>query len=117
MNNKKIVETYMEGYNTGDNAKILSCLAEDVIWEMAGFFNLKGKDQFDKEIKKGWESNPIITISQLVEEGNIVVAEGRVKCKLKNGGFIDALFCEVFHFDNGKVKKLTTYHIEKRRRK
>jgi ketosteroid isomerase-like protein len=116
MNNKKVVETFMEGYNTGDNTKILSCLTEDVIWEMAGSFNLKGKDQFDKEIKNGLgDGNPTITISQLVEEGNIVVAEGTVKCKLKNGGFIDALFCEVFHFDNGKVKKLTTYHIEKKK--
>ena len=87
MNNKKVVETYMEGYNTGDNAKILSCLAEDVIWELAGFFNLKGKDQFEKEINnEAADGNPTITISQLVEEGNIVVAEGTVKGKLKNGG-------------------------------
>ena len=71
--------------------------------------------RFDKEISNGRYGNPTITISQLVEEGNIVVAEGTVKCKLKNGGFIDALFCEVFHFDNGKVKKLTTYHIEKKK--
>lgn len=105
----------MEGYNTGDNAKILSCLAEDVTWEMAGFFNLKGKDQFDKEVNKGADGNPVITISQLVEEDNIVVAEGTLKCKIKNGGSIDALFCEVFHFDNGKVKKLTTYYIEKKK--
>jgi hypothetical protein len=28
---------------------------------------------------------PIITILQLVEEDNIVVAEGAVKCKLKMG--------------------------------
>ena len=76
----------MEGYNTGDNAKILSCLAEDVIWEMAGFFNLKGKDQFDKEINNSTaDGNPTITISQLVEEGNIVVAEGTVKGKPKKG--------------------------------
>jgi len=115
MSNKKVVETYMNGYNTGDTAAILSCLAEDVIWEMVGYFNLKGKDQVDKEINSGWEGNPIITISQLIEEGNIVVAEGAVKCKLKNGGFMDALFCEVFHFDNGKVEKLTTYHIEKKK--
>src|SRR5580765_5244608 len=102
MNNKKVVETYMEGYNTGDNAKILSCLAEDVIWEMAGFFNLKGKDQFDKEINSGWEDNPLITISQLVKESKIVVEEGVVKCKINNDLFMDALFYEVFHFDNGK---------------
>jgi hypothetical protein len=94
----------------------LSCLSEDVIWEMPSFFNLKGKDQFDKEISNGAaDGNPTISISQLVEEGNIVVAEGAVKCKLKNGEFIDALFCEVFHFDEGKIKKLRTYHIEKKR--
>src|SRR6476620_11924205 len=92
MDNKKVVETFMEGYNTGDNAKILSCLKEDVIWEMAGSFNLKGKDQFDKEINNGWVRNPTIRISQLVEEGNIVVAEGTVKCKLKNGGFMVLCF-------------------------
>jgi ketosteroid isomerase-like protein len=115
MNNKKIVERYIECYNTGDNAKILSCLAEDVIFELVGFFNLKGKDQFEKEINnEAADGNPTITITQLVEECNIVVAEGTVKGKLKNGGIMDALFCEVFHFDNGKVKKLTTYHIEKK---
>jgi ketosteroid isomerase-like protein len=112
MNNKKVVETFMEGYNTGDNAKILSCLTEDVIWELVGFFNLIGKDQFEKELNnEAADGNPTITISHLIEEGNIVVAEGTVKGKL-NGGIMDALFCEIFHFDNGKVKKLTTYHIE-----
>ena len=115
MNNKKVVETYMEGFSKGDNLKILSCLAEDVIWEMPGSFNLKRKDQFEKEISNGWNGNPIIAVSQLVEEGNIVVAEGTVKCKLKNGGFIDGMICEVFHFDKGKIKKLTTYHIENKR--
>jgi ketosteroid isomerase-like protein len=116
MNNKKVVETFMEGYYTGDNAKILSCLTEDVIWELVGFFNLIGKDQFEKELNnEAADGNPTITISQLVEEGNIVVAEGTVKGKLKNGGIMDALFCEVFHFDNGRVKKLTTYHIEKKK--
>ena len=116
MNNKKVVETFMEGYSTGNNAKILSCLTEDVIFELVGFFNLKGKDQFDKELNnEAADGNPTITISQLIEEGDIVVAEGTVKCKLKNGGIMNALFCEIFHFDNGKVKKLTTYHIEKKK--
>ena len=28
---------------------------------------------------------------------------------------MDAFFCEGFHFDNGKAKQLTTYHIEKKK--
>ena len=81
---------------------------------MAGCFNLKGKDEFDKEISNGVRQSYNNNITTC-RGRNIVVAEGTVKCKLKNGGFIDALFCEVFHFDNGKVKKLTTYHIEKKK--
>jgi ketosteroid isomerase-like protein len=63
MNNKKVVETFMEGYNTGDNAKILSCLSEDVIWELVGFFNLKGKDQFEKDINN--EAASVHPLSEL----------------------------------------------------
>ncbi len=85
-NNKKVIETFMEGYNTGDNAKILSCLAEDVIWELVGFFNLKGKDQFEKEINnEAGEGNPIITISQLVEEGNIELQKVQLNVNSKMG--------------------------------
>ena len=72
MNNKKVVETFMEGYNTGDNAKILSCLTEDVIWEMAGSFNLKGKDQFDKEINNG--------LGRQSYNNNITTCRGRKHC-------------------------------------
>ena len=71
MNNKRVVETFMEGYNTGDNSKILSCLTEDVIWEMAGSFNLKGKDQFDKEINNDWEQS---------YNNNITTCRGRKHC-------------------------------------
>jgi hypothetical protein len=55
------------------------------------------------------DGNPDIKITRLVEEGNIVVAEGSVTAKLKPGGMLDAVFCDVFHFYNGKICKLTTY--------
>jgi ketosteroid isomerase-like protein len=45
----------------------------------------------------------------MVEEGNIVVAEGSVTSQMKNGGLLDATFCDVFHFENGKIKQLTGY--------
>ena len=114
MSNKKVVETYMEGFNTSDHAKILSCLSEDIIWDVQGAFHLQGKENFDKNIENdAFEGSPTITIIRLLEDGNIVVAEGTVTCKMKNGGLMDAVFCEIFHFENGKIKQLTTYHINK----
>lgn len=110
MSNKKVVETYMEGFRTTDHARILSCLTDDVIWEMPGFFRHEGKEAFDKEIENpNADGHPNITIIRLVEEGNIVVAEGTVKAKTKDGNLLDAVFCDVFHISNGKIAKLTTY--------
>lgn len=110
MSNKKVVELYMDGFRAGDHAKILSCLSDNVVWDMPGYFHLTGKEQFDREIENdAFEGRPEITIIRLIEEDNIVVAEGTVTCKMKNGGILDAVFCDVFHFDSGRIKQLTTY--------
>lgn len=110
MSNKKVIETYMDGFNEGDHAKILSCLTDNVIWEMTGLFYHVGKEAFDKEIEnEAFEGRPVITLIRMVEEGNIIVAEGNVKCKIRNGGMLDAMFCDIFHFEQDKIKQLTGY--------
>ncbi|HEY5614514.1 MAG TPA: nuclear transport factor 2 family protein [Bacteroidota bacterium] len=110
MSKKNVVETYMDGFRATDHAKILSCLTDDVVWDMPGFFHHEGKEAFDKEIENpNADGNPAITITRLVEEGNIVVAEGTVTANMKAGAQLDAVFCDVFHFTNGKISKLTTY--------
>ena len=104
----------MDGFNASDHAKILSCLTEDVVWEMPGFFLLKGKKEFDGEIENdAFVGRPDITVIRMIEEGNIVVAEGAVKANMRDGGVLDAVFCDVFHFENGKIKKLTSYLMQK----
>jgi ketosteroid isomerase-like protein len=110
MSNKTIIETYMDGFRSTDHAKILSCLTDNVVWEMPGFFRHHGKEAFDKEIENpNADGHPDITITRLIEEGEIVVAEGGVKAKMKDGSLLDAVFCDVFHFTEGKISKLTTY--------
>jgi uncharacterized protein len=112
--NKKTVRQYIDGFMASDHAKILSCLTDDVSWEMPGFFKLTGKEAFDKEIENdNFEGRPNIQITRMIEENDIVVAEGAVQSKIKAGGFLDALFCDVFHMENGKIKKLTTYLMNK----
>ena len=116
MSNKKVIETYMDGFRTSDHAKILSCLTDSVVWEMPGLFHLVGKEQFDKEIENpAFVGSPTITITRLVEEGNIVIAEGNVIGKFKDGGILDASFCDVFHFNNMKISKLTTYLMQNKK--
>ena len=108
--NKKTVMQYMEGFRESDHEKILSCLTDDVEWILPGMFHKKGKKEFDGEIEnENFTGKPEIEITRLVEEDNIVIAEGTVKSKFKSGDTLNAVFCDVFEFKNGKIRKLISY--------
>lgn len=107
---KKIVEIYMEGFRRSDHEQILSCLTDDIEWEMPGGFHLFGKESFDKEIEsEAFIGSPEISVSRLIEEGNVVVAEGKVTAKKRDGGILKAVFCDVFEMEDNKIKRLTSY--------
>lgn len=108
--NKKTVNRYMEGFNATDHAKILSCLTEDVTWELPGVYLHKGKAAFDKEIEnEAFTGSPVIKVIRMTEENNVVIAEGTVQATKKNGTVLHLVFCDVFDMENGLIKKLTSY--------
>ena len=111
--NKKTVEKYMDGFNKSDHKQILSCLTDDVEWILPGIFHLKGKDEFDKEIENpAFEGKPEIVVTSMIEQNNIVVAEGIVRAKKKDAEFINLVYCDVFVMKNGLIKQLTSYLME-----
>jgi ketosteroid isomerase-like protein len=108
--NKKTVSKYMDGFSKSDHEQILACLTDDVVWDMPGAFHLVGKLEFDKEIENdAFEGRPTITISRVTEENDVVIAEGQVQARQKDGGLLNAVFCDVFEMENAKIKRLVTY--------
>lgn len=108
--NKKTLEKYIDGFNKLDHTQILSCLTDDVEWIIPGFFHITGKSAFDQQIENDeFEGTPEITITRMVEENNVVIVEGRVEHKRKDGGMLKAVFCDVFVMENVKIKQLTSY--------
>ncbi len=111
--NKRTVDAYMEGFRRSDHAGILSCLTDDVEWEIPGAFHLKGKEAFDREIENpGFVGSPAITVSRMTEENDVVVAEGSVRARKKNGEALTLKFCDVFVMEGGKIRHLTSYLSE-----
>ena len=111
--NKLTVQKYMDGFNKSDHAQILSCLADDIEWLMPGAFHLVGKEAFDKEIENdAFVGSPTIKITRVTEENDVVIAEGTVRCEKKDGGFLNAVFCDVFAMQDVKIKHLTSYLAE-----
>jgi uncharacterized protein len=114
--NKTTIERYIDGFNKSDHEQILSCLTDDVVWEIPGMFQLAGKAAFDQEIENdAFIGSPTITITRMVEENDVVVAEGTVRSEKREGGFLNAVFCDVFMMQNARIKRLTSYLAEVKR--
>ena len=108
--NKRTVTAYMEAFAEGDHGAVLELLAEDVVWEMPGVYLHEGKAAFDSEIEnEGFVGRPEISIVRLIEEGDVVVAEGIVHHARTEGAALRARFCDVFELRNAKIKRLSSY--------
>src|SRR3979490_2626159 len=93
--NKQTVQAYMDAYGRSDHAEVLACLTDDVEWGIPGAFHLTGKAAFDKEIENdAFVGSPTIRVTRMSEEGDVVVAEGRVSTTKKDGGTMNLVFCD-----------------------
>jgi uncharacterized protein len=111
--NKNTIETYLDGFTKGDHAQVLSCLTDDVEWEVPGAFRLAGKTAFDQEIENpAFVGQPTITTSRMTEENDIVVAEGTVRTQKVSGEILHLRFCDVFVMRDGKIRQLISYLME-----
>jgi hypothetical protein len=85
-------------------------LINDVEWILPGVFHLKGKDAFDKEIENpAFEGKPVIVVTRMIEEDDVVIAEGTVRAKKIDAEYINLVFCDVFEMKDGFINKLTSY--------
>src|SRR6186997_1633518 len=108
--NKHVVQKYMEGFRTTDRAAILSCVTDDVEWAIPGMFVSKGKAAFNVHIvDPGFSGHPVIEVTRLVEENDVVVAEGTVLAGREDGTRLPLVFCDVFEMEGGKIRRLTSY--------
>ena len=113
--NKAIIRKVNEGFAEGDTEKILLYVADDVRWDMPGTFAHVGKDAFRKEINnENFVGVPAITIKNEIGEGDHVAVEGTVQCRKKDGGMFDAFFFDIYLLEDGKIKEMRSYVIEKK---
>lgn len=111
--NKQTVQNYMDAFARSDHTGVLACLTDDAEWIIPGAVHLKGKAAFDKEIENdAFVGRPTIGVTRMTEESGVVVAEGTVQCARRNGGLLDAVFCDVFEMRGAKIRRLISYVVE-----
>lgn len=108
--NKRTVERCLDGFRHADAAQILACLTDDVVWEVPGVFRRVGKQAFRAEIERDASAGrPVIAVARVIEEGDVVMAEGTVQSPCHDGSRLDAAFCDVFSMRGGRIARLVTY--------
>jgi uncharacterized protein len=107
------VARYMEAYDRGDYDAVLDTLTDDVEWVLPGAFHLTGREAFRREMANpAFVHPPNITVTRLITEGDVVVAEGRVRTTRIEGGELHLVFCDVFELEDGRIRRLTSYLME-----
>ncbi len=92
--NRRVVERYMDGFRANDHELILSCLTDDVEGE-------------------GFVSPPTIVVTRMLEDGDVVIAEGSVHTRRSDGTELNLAMCDVFDMRGGKIRRLTSYLMPK----
>ena len=111
--NQRTVEAYMDGFNQMDHAKILACLTDDVEWILPGVYHVKGREAFDQQIENdAFLSPPVVETLRMIEQNDVVVAEGTVRVRRTSGDLVHMVFCDVFEMSGGKIRKLISYLME-----
>lgn len=109
--NKETVQKLNECFRRQDWHGMLPYLADDVVRDEVGAPELvRGKAAYEKNMVPGPEVESMESeTTRLVEEGNVIVSEGTVLLKKKDGTSLKIRFCDVHEFEHGKLKRETTY--------
>jgi ketosteroid isomerase-like protein len=114
MTNKQIIQKVNEGFAENDTEKIMQYVADDVRWDVMGASIAVGKDAFLREVNnEHFIGLPSIKIKNEIEQKDWVAVEGEVQCAKKDGGMLDAFFFDIYRLENGKIKEMRSYVIEK----
>jgi ketosteroid isomerase-like protein len=106
--NKRLIEAL----ESSDRSKMNELLAPDVEWvewvdgvPAAGAVR-RGKDAYLENYGDDQLQGHII---RLVEEGNVVVAEGTVRVNKKDGSVLNVRYCDIYEIEHGKIKRKSSY--------
>jgi uncharacterized protein len=108
---KRVIERWAECFAHQDWKGMLGLFTDDVErWEVGSPTRTHGKVEFEKEVLPGPEVARLgMQVHKMIEEGDVVVAEGLAHVFKKDGSTINIQFCDIFEFQGEKIRRITAY--------
>ena len=112
MDQRAIVDAYMDGFRASDHTGILRCLTDDVVWRIHGHRTTQGKGEFDDEIEnEQFEGKPQLVVDRTFEDGNVVVVTGEGRGVHRESGDFRFAFNDLFTFRDGLIERVDSYVV------
>jgi len=109
---KQIVEEINKSFTENNTEGFLAHCDENLSWTMVGEKANTGKKAI-REWMKGMEDcePPVFGVTNLVEDGDIVVCSGDMTMKDKDGKGTEYSYCDIYRFSGDKVTELTSFVV------
>ena len=113
LTNKEIVQKLNGFFSESNTEGFLSYCTDNIRWIMAGSPAMVGKDAVRKGMEmEGFEPSPLITVRNIVADGDLVACDGSIQMTKKTGELHHAEYCDIYRFSQGLVKELTSYIVD-----
>ena len=92
---------------------VLLC-ADDIEWTLLGDSptTMKGREAmraFMASTSPEGSEPPEFTVKNMIAEGEVVMSNGDMTMKSKNGGTVPYAYCDIYRFKDGKIAELLTF--------
>jgi ketosteroid isomerase-like protein len=116
MTNKEIILEVIEAFDRGDGEAITKHMTDDVEWHMLGDQTYIGKEALKNFFADNTEMKVLsATKDHIIVDGDNIAVDGQVQCTGPDGLFYDMYYCDIYELENFKVKRFTTYTVNKKK--
>jgi ketosteroid isomerase-like protein len=110
--NKKVLLEANACVTRGDYEGFLPFCTDDTQWTFVGEQTLQGREAVRVYMKAQYLEPPLVTVENLIAEGDYVTAIGQISMKDENGKMSHYAYCDVWRFREGKMAELKAFVIE-----
>lgn len=115
MDNRKILQQFLDVFNKNDIEGILGHMTDDVQWTILEDRQLTGKEAVRKFLYDYKDIQVAsATRDHFIVEGDHASVGGEAVCRnVKSGEEFDMYYCDVYQLQNGKIRNMVTYIVIK----
>ncbi|RYG46268.1 MAG: nuclear transport factor 2 family protein [Chitinophagaceae bacterium] len=114
VNHKEILLSGNAAIAMGDHEGFLALCTDNTQWDFIGDQLLNGKQAVRDYMAATYTEPPVVTVDQLISEGDFLTVVGEITLKDQDGKARDYAYCDVWRFRDGKMAELKAFVVERK---